>query len=328
MSDLIITVPQNEINTKLPDKFVLVCFVSFEQRSMTVPLSLKNTQISKAIIFKSLNTDNEYSLNKICNKIPNNQVIELDLNNPVSVARILTKVVKDISDSENISLVIDVTTFTHETLAMFLKLIFDNKTAFSSVFFLYNGAVDYSNSKKDGLKQMWLSKGCRDVRNIVGYPGVIRPVAKTCLIILTGFELERATGLIEILEPDKLVLGIGIEPTHDNNKEAMEYFREKFKKWKKKYKNSNCSEFNFSCNNIYNAFKALENLILANPDDNYIIVPLNTKLSTIAASLVALHNTKIQICYAVPEFYNTKNYSSPSENITIFDLYKAGIIDQ
>lgn len=326
VSDSIITVTKKQINEVLPDSFILLCFASFEQRSITIPLSLDNKRISKAIVFKSFNRENKSSLDIICKKIPISQVVTLDLSNPISIARIMTKIIKEISLSDNISLVIDVTTFTHETLAMLMKLIFDNKHVFSSVFFLYNGASDYSNSKKDGLKQMWLSKGCRDVRNVVGYPGVIRPAAKTCLIILTGFELERATGLIEILEPDKLALGIGIEPTHNNNKKAMNYFHEKFKQWKRSYKNSNCSEFKFSCKNVQDTIAVLEALILTNPLDNYIIVPLNTKLSTIAASVAALRNPKIQVCYAVPEIYNTKNYSSPSKNITLLDLFKSGII--
>ena len=151
--DAIVTVNKNEMNTKLPDKFVLLCFASFEQRSITVPLSLENKQICKAFVFKSLNIDNEGSFIKICDKIPNNEVVELDLNNPINVARALTKVIKDISDLENTSLVIDISTFTHETLAMLLKLVTDNRTEFASVFFVYNGASDYSDSKKMDLSR-------------------------------------------------------------------------------------------------------------------------------------------------------------------------------
>ena len=324
----IVTVNKAEAKQRLPDKFVLLCFASFEERSTTVPLSLEIEQIEQAIVYKSLSVDNHASLGKIRERIPNCIVVDLDLNSPVSMAALLTKSIKEIVSSGEVPLVIDVTTFTHETLIMLLKLIYDNKQCFSSVFCLYNGASDYSNSKQDGLKQMWLSKGCRDVRNVIGYPGMLRPIAKTCLIILTGFELERATRLIEILEPDKLALGRGIEPTHDDNQKAMDHFRKELEKWKKNYTNSNCMDFNFSCKNVDKAVEALDSLVAANPDDNFIIVPLNTKLSTVAASIVALHNRKIQVCYAIPELYNTENYSSPSENITIFDLYNYGAFSQ
>jgi hypothetical protein len=38
--------------------------------------------------------------------------------------------------------------------------------------------------------------------------------------------------------------------------------------------------------------------------------------------MVALNNPKVQVCYAVPEMYNTQQYSTPSDNITIIDLNK------
>lgn len=324
MSDIII-IDKKEINTLMPAQIVLLCFASFEARSTTIPLSLDTDRIKKAIVFRSNSIDNQSAVNAICKKIPNSKVVDLDLDNPISAARKLTEVVKELPSLENYPLVVDITTFTHEILAILLKLVYLNKDKFPYILCLYNGAYDYSNSKKDGLKQMWLSKGCRDVRNVVGYPGKMRSAAKTCLIILTGFELERATRLIELLEPDRIILGKGTEPTHPNHLEAMQYFQRKFDEWKASYKYSNCIEFAFSCKDFEMTVNALKEQILKNPEDNYIIVPLNTKLSTIAVASVALCKPEIQICYAVPEMYNTKNYSTPSDNITVLDLNKVEI---
>lgn len=318
-------VSEKDINTNLPREFILMCFASFEERSTSIPLALDSDRISSCVVFKSLNTNNEDALSKICQKIPRNQVTSLDLNDPISTAQSLTEVVRNIPSTAKFPLVIDITTFTHETLAMLMKLVYDNKQKFESIFCLYTGASDYCDSKKDGLNQMWLSKGCCNVRNIVGYPGRLRPVSKTCLIILTGFELERATKLIEFLEPDKLAIGCGTEAIHNNNESAMTFFRKKFKEWKENYKNSNCIEFDFSCKDIEKTVNILDELITSNPDDNYIIVPLNTKLSTIASLIVSLQNPKVQVCYAIPEIYNTQNYSTPGENITIVELSKISI---
>ena len=318
MTDTTFTIDKNEINSILPSRFVFLCSASFEKRSTTIPLSLDPSRISHSVVFRSRGYKNDTSLNEIKNKIATSKVIDFDLNNPVSVARSLTEVVKECSSLES-AIVIDITTFTHEILAMLLKLIHDNETKFSSIFCLYNGAADYSNSKENGLTQMWLSKGCRDVRNVIGYPGRMRPTAKTSLIILTGFELERATKLIEIIEPDRLMLGFGNDPTHDNHLEPVAFFQEKFENWKKNYKNSNCTEFGFSCKNIEKTTEVLSDLT-ADPDENYIVVPLNTKLSTIASSIVALKNPMIQICYSIPEMYNMDDYSSPGEKITVVNL--------
>ena len=321
-SDALTTVHKDEFNIKLPDRFVFICFASFEERSMTIPLSLEIHRIVNTIILKSKNCDNACAVNRISEKLNNCKIINLDLNNPVNVAKNLTRMAEEISSLGDTSLVIDITTFTHETLTMLIKLIYDNKVKFSSVLFLYNGASDYSNSRVDGPCQMWLSKGCRDVRNVIGFPGLMRPAAKICLVILAGFELERTTRLIELLEPDKIILGRGIDVIHPNHSDTIEHFHNKFKEWKENYKHGNCKNIDFSCRDIQKTVNVLTELVLKNPDDNFILVPLNTKLSTIATSIVALRNRKIQICYAVPEMYNTKNYSTPGDNVTIVDMNK------
>ena len=85
--------------------------------------------------------------------------------------------------------------------------------------------------------------------------------------------------------------------------------------------------FEFSCKDIEKTVKTLKTIIAKAPEDNHIIVPLNTKLSTISAAIVALENKDIQLCYAVPEVYNYENYSTSGEDITIvnlktFDVFK------
>jgi len=316
------TVNKKDINSYIPDKFALLCSASFEERSTTIPLSLEINKILITKIFRSLKFNNQNATNKITEKINGSEIIELDLTSPISVASILTNIIKELSSIKGISLIIDITTFTHEILAMLLKLIYDNRQYFSSIICLYNGASDYSNSKEIDVDQMWLTKGCRDVRNVVGYPGRLRPAAKTCLVIFTGFELERATRLIELLEPDKIVFGKGTDSTDANHDKAIRYFHNKFDEWKNNYKYNNCIDINFSCKNVDETIKIITELVSNNPDDNFILVPLNTKLSTIAISIVALNNQKIQICYPIPETYNTENYSSPGDKITIIDLFK------
>ena len=67
---------------------------------------------------------------------------------------------------------------------------------------------------------------------------------------------------------------------------------------------------------------SLETTVAEKLDDNYILVPLNTKLSTIAATLVGIENRRIQLCYAIPEIYNVNNYAMPGDNATIVDLFE------
>lgn len=313
-----LTVSKSELSPHLPREFILIGYASFEKRSTTIPIAVDINSIKQAIIFHSKgnnDSDSKKAINEHLGSL--SKFIELDINDPISVARRLTEEVRLLCQS-NTSIVIDITTFTHESLLMLLKLIYANIRWFESAICLYNGAEKYSVD--DSPEQVWLSKGCKDVRNVLGYPGLIRPSAKTCLVLLSGFELERATKLIELIEPDKLILGSGIDPTNENHAPLMAHFSKEFARWQDSYKSIIQTSFKFSCKNVSETVDSINELIDQNPTDNYILIPLNTKLSTIATAIVALRNKQIQVCYSVPEIYNTQNYSTPSDNITIFPL--------
>ena len=201
---------------------------------------------------------------------------------------------------------------------MFIKLLYNYKEYFDIIKCLYNGAKRYSCG--DMFEQMWLSKGCRDVRNVIGYPGKENPTKKNHIIVLTGFETERATKMVELLSPDKLTLASGSEPTEEEHDEVMRYFKEKFDIWKNNFLGILDKPLSFSCRDVEKTIDILKDKTSDNKD-NYILVPLNTKISTIAVGIVALSNSAIQVCYAIPEIYNVDNYSEPSNNITELDLY-------
>lgn len=314
-----ISFDKDKLEKKLPQNYNFIGYASFEERSTTIPLLIDPQRIESSIVFYSKGYDNEKSKSDIKKHFSDKyKDVELDINSCVDTARTLTNEFRGIL-KDNMNLVIDVTTFTHETLLMLLKLVMDNETRINSIFCLYNGADKYSNFD-DRPKDVWLSKGCKDVRNVIGYPGLMLPSKKKSLVLLTGFELERATRLIELFEPDKLYLGRGEDPISDNNKVLMQFFSERFDEWKNSFKNIECVDFTFSCKSVEKTYDVLTDLTGKNMNENYIIVPLNTKLSTISTSLLALQNKKIQVCYSVPEMYNTSNYSTPSDKITLVKL--------
>ena len=79
------------------------------------------------------------------------------------------------------------------------------------------------------------------------------------------------------------------------------------------------NQFMFSCSEITSTISSLQEILTKFPSDNFIFVPLNTKLSTISTALVALDNPKVQVCYPIPEVYNM-SYSEPSDNVSIIDF--------
>lgn len=314
----------SELAPYIPDNCTLICCASFEDRCLCVPKAVAG-KISDVVIYRNSSIEILQSIANrdiIKNYFPAAQLCDVPFESPEIVSDSMAKTVERLSISRK-NIVIDTTTFTHETLLILLRIIHLFSISFDNVLCLYTGAGEYSPGVSP--ENTWLSKGCKDVRNVIGFPGIIKPKEKTNLIILAGFELERATKLIELIEPDYLILGNGIEPVNEGIYDAMAFFRSKFGAWKSGYKNVVKEDFDFSCKSIETTVITLASIISKAPQENYILVPLNTKLSTISASIVALENRAIQLCYAVPEIYNCENYSVPGEKITIVNLKEFSI---
>lgn len=310
-----------KINCYLPSSYIFICFSSFESRSTSIPLCLEKQRIRKAYVIRNMESDimiqSQYSFDTICEYIEASETIEINISKSLSIANAIIELISNLVIANEKTIVIDISTFTHEALLILIKLLYDNREHFQTIKILYNGAKQYSIG--DTPEEMWLSKGCRDIRNVLGYAGVIKPNLNNHLIILTGFEIERATKLVELLDPDYLTLGEGVEPTESEHIEAMSRFKEKFADWKNNYNNILAESFEFSCRDVQTTITKLDKVINGK-EENFILVPLNTKLSTIATAIVALNNRKVQICYPIPELYNVKNYSEPSEHVTILNL--------
>lgn len=321
MSDSTKTIPIPNISDEIPDNFALIGCLSFESRCLCIPLNIAS-KASQVVMFrnKELHGDSILkNVEEVTTQYPSSLILAVSFKKPTELANSMAKVVEELSKTYD-NLIIDVTTFTHESLVMLLRIVHLFRSGFKSILCVYVGADQYSPGMK--AEDTWLSKGCKDVRNIIGFPGLLRPIEKTNLVILAGFEMERATRLIELIEPDRLILGNGIDPININHSEKMAYFQRKFHLWQSEFKNIEHNSFDFSCKDIKQTIQQIKGIISQRPNDNYILVPLNTKLSTIAATLVGLENRRIQLCYAIPEIYNVNNYATPGDNVTIVDLYE------
>ena len=270
--------------------------------------------IRNAYIIRNLDSGmkvhNEDYFQGICNKLPNSIPLELHFDNSLEVLEKMQRVVQKLIVEQAKSLVIDISTFTHEVLLIFLRILHVSQNYFESILLIYNGAAKY---------EPWLSKGCKEVRNVIGYPGSFNPAQKYHLVILTGFEWERATKLVDLLEPDTLWIGIGKDPTNLNHQETMTSFEKDFKNWMENLQGVRHNQFMFSCSEIASTISSLQKILKKFPSENFIFVPLNTKLSTISTALVALDNSRVQVCYPIPEVYNM-SYSEPSDNVSIINF--------
>ena len=304
-----------DLNDNLPNNFAFICFASFELRCLSIPRVIDQIKIKKTWILRNnfgrTAETNCNNFNNIKNISENYEEVGFSLKRPDKIADSIYTMMKEIRLMQINSIVVDISTFTHEVLLILLKAMYISKDFLKTVVLLYNGADKYSE---------WLSKGCKDVRNVVGYPGYWDPNRKYHLIVLSGFEHERITGLVEILEPDVLSLGVCNDSTSDNHNSTISEYKNKFDTWAQNLQALKRYErFDFSCINIESTIENIEKIINSDSDMNYILVPLNTKLSTVAAGIAALKNDAVQVCYPIPEVYNVE-YACPSQNVTIVDL--------
>jgi hypothetical protein len=241
--------------------------------------------------------------------------VYLETRNPIKSADSIQKALQQAGDYKPARYLIDITTFTHESLLILLKLLQAHLDLGSNVQFAYSPAKEYAIGLE--IKDKWLSKGIDEIRSVLGYPGLLLPSRKVHLIILVGFESERAARLIDEYEPAVVSLGFGKadESITVNHHEANVAFH---KILSMKY--TNVMDFSFSCIDPYETKTAIEAQIAKKADHNVVIAAMNTKISTIGAALVALQNESIQLCYAHANQYNIESYSSPSEDCYIFEL--------
>jgi hypothetical protein len=217
------------------------------------------------------------------------------------------------------TVLLDITTFTHEHLLILMALIRSHGLS-CKIQIGYIGAAEYSTNTDE--ESVWLSRGVQQVRSILGYPGGMAPSKRLHLIILVGFEVERARALIEIMEPSRLSLGIGAA---EKSISARHYIRnERFSNRLKEFLGTQAQiqtevdTFTFSCVDADEVRGAILMQAAKYTEFNTVICPMNTKISTIGVGLAALQDPRLQVVYAVVAEYNEAGYSTPGEEVRIF----------
>ena len=314
----------NQLNNLTKEYYdALICFNSFEERCTTIPSQVSKDNFANCLIFTNRDTreQSENHLN-IINKLfeGKSQIIELTVSSPISVADRMEETIKSLAKSCKLKKVfIDITTFTHETLLILLA-IFREKFSYTNVVCGYVNAKEYSYDCED-QKDKWLSRGIGEIRSVLGYSGVLKPSKKNLLMVIVGYEYERAVRIIEAVEPDFLSLGYGLpsDSTTEKNRGANEHYTQLVKQMAAYY--DAIQDFQVPCNDPYKAYQAIrEQVENIGSDKNIIIVPMNNKISTVGAALVAFENPEIQICYAPALIYNYSAYSTAGDRCYIFDL--------
>jgi hypothetical protein len=299
---------------------MFICCASYEIRCRTLASYIDSTSVQVALIGSYVEVASLVSDSKkyLYERFGDRSVpLEFSARYPLTTANNLDAALKKSSITNRICLV-DISTFTHESLLILFKLLIIHKKSNDKIFIVYTNAAEYNPGVPDENK--WLSYGVREVRTVLGYPGEVVPSKQSHLIILVGYEHERASELIRAFEPDLLSLGHGKSGTqtavqhHQTNQHFFGLVRQAVAT------HPGVNTFEFSCNDPIATKVAILEQIALYPECNHIIAPMNTKLSTIGSGLVSSEDSKIQICYAEPLQYNYRNYSSPGEDCYLIEF--------
>lgn len=321
--------PLTDIHKQLNGgEYVLMLGLGFDSRCLEV---LKHFSKSKASHIVGISNAgwsdfNRNSIEEFKSYIGNaGIVLGTNAKDVIAVADEVSAYIQPLLLENNQSILIDVTAISHELLAVLLGIM-HNLKVLGQVTLLYVGATEYSfNSTSE--ESMWLSRGVKTIRSMLGFPGTMLPSKKLHLIVLAGFEVERASEVIIQYEPASLSIGLGKREQsistahHEKNK----YFFDKLNDFVKQQQSGNegIHHFDFSCIDplhTRNVLLAHIDQITALHDRNFVVCPLNTKLSTVGVILAALERPSIQICYAEPIEYNTDGYARAGNDVTIVEM--------
>ncbi len=202
------------IHRKLPDAVNLfICSASFERRCLSVPMALAQAlSPQRSLVCVNARSvvpaaENAKALMGVCRL--NCERVSLDRGNPVRTADSLSAALSRAFNSSrqgSQTVVVDITTFTHEALLILLRLLQNTAEKRDRLLLAYSPAAEYSVGLPPSEK--WLSRGIRGIRSVLGYPGELKPSLKSHLIILPGFEFHRAARLLDAFQPNFVSIGL------------------------------------------------------------------------------------------------------------------------
>lgn len=140
---------------------------------------------------------------------------------------------------------------------------------------------------------------------------------KRALLILTGFEYDRATSLIDDLEPSALFIGRPKPGTSEKFKDASERIVSRISMTRRIDK----LICDIPANDPFRCADRVQEIIKANSKEyDFYLATLGTKLQALGAYLAYERAQNFRIVYPLPLAYNTTDYSYGCDKIFEFAL--------
>jgi len=309
-----------ELTAKMPaDIDHLIVSASYEERAYSVWKSIRTKINGKKFVCHNANHASylKQSLQRFCADDTKAQVAALNSDEPHTTFETLRKVIEELRAGGKCHLAIDLTGFTREALAILLYISKQLLAEGSRISAFYHRAASYGRTPQKG----WLSQGVREVRSILGYSGQMRITADTHLMMIAGFETERAQEIIDTIEPSHLSIGTlgGSNLSAETENPHNEPLKDFIARVRLYYSNTQCDEFQFSTSDpIFTRDQILKTAKASSR--NLVLSCLNSKPAMVGACLAAMKYPMIQLIYSQPLYYNTTSYSEPSGKILMFEV--------
>ena len=179
--------------------------------------------------------------------------------------------------------------------------------------------LDQHLSASEMQRHLWLSRGFRCIRNAIGFPGLQRQNLPALLILLPGYEIERALTIVNAIEPVQVMLGRPTDATRDEFYErSLDAKTQMVRLFKSRQP---VREFDFSCKSIETTSQAILDVATVFYDThNIYMTSLSTKPTLVAMFLTAIKLNRIQVTCSVPRDYNIDDYSTGMHEVSFFNL--------
>lgn len=314
-------VPLADLASRLATPWnVFVCCASFEGRCLTVAQNLNPSQVAAVLVVQNGSISSLIGTNAAhLQKMFGDRCVQADAHpsNPVATEDNLAQGLKSvIPEDAEWSLLLDITTFTREALLVLLNQLRRLGSRGCRLTLAYTGASRYGTDESDSEK-VWLTRGVKEVRSVLGYPGGLLPSRKTHLIVLVGFETERVSSLISSYEPAIISLGYGPKEssiTDEHHKLNLMFHQQAVSLY------DGVNRFEFAPNSPAETKNSIIAQAAKFPNTNVVVAPLNTKLSTVGAAFAAFADQRLHLCYAEAAIYNFSHYSSIGDSCYLLQV--------
>lgn len=282
---------------------ILIACASFEERSNGVASRLATAYKTKcSFIFKYNKEDKRnlreqnYQMMKRYFEDVSDLVLPIfcDIHDPVDgISRFLADCkAKGISIKMS-RITVDITTFTKQYLLVLLRLIENSRP--SNVRLLYTEPEDYASKWGEPL-----SRGVVDIVSVPSYAGHYDLAKENLLVLMLGYEGDRALAIWEELAPKKTIVLLGQPGYKSVWKSRVKTFnKELLKRLPPRSKSTVHTLDPFSVS------KKLERLFREHHDGyNISISPLGPKPQVVGCFLSIMNYPDTQVVYAIPKHHN------------------------